>query len=776
MRHSLSARGARRLRTFLTAAAAALALGFLGLQAALLLVPFNETLYRTPPPALRITDREGRTLRVACAADERVAFPANGRGAGWRRLGQAVVAIEDKRFYRHRGVDGWAVLRALVQNIARARVHSGASTISTQVVRLMESRGPRGFRLKLGEAFRALQLERRFSKAEILSIYLNNAPFGGNRVGVRAASLTYFNREPEALSLAEAALLAGLPNAPSALRPDRHPARAEKRRAAVLNRLRACGSIDEPQLQAALREPVRCRTGGRSFEAPHFCDWLARRLPPGGGEWKSTLDSRLQALAEACVDRQAEKWRKKQVWGGAVVVLEVATGAIRAMVGSPDYDDRAHAGQVNGAAAPRSPGSALKPFLYAAAFDRGSAVPETVLPDAPIRFAGYEPVNFDKVWRGTVTCRQALDQSLNVPALWLLRSYGLSSFLDYLEKAGLNAREPGLPAPGLGVIIGDCRVRLADLANAYAALARLGVWKPLRGLEDRPVEAGERLASPEACWLVADILSQDSRQMAFFGNCGDVVLPKVAWKTGTSSGFRDAWCVAWSPDYVVAVWVGNPDGRGSAGLTGQSAAVPLAAELFRNLVPAGRGGWYAPPPGLVRRAYCPASGQPPNTDCPVGMTGWAVAGVSDPAPCGVHRRVPFSILNGRRLSLEEAGAEPAEWRVIEARPGEAQEWLRRTGGSGLVASGSVQSELAIAQPVQGRTYRRPAGRHGAHEGLPLRVRQAEGGTVYWFVNGVFFKSAGAGQTVLLPWPESGALTVSCADAQGRGDRVDVTVE
>jgi penicillin-binding protein 1C len=729
MGRKLTSRGARRVLWGLRAAAFLLLAGGLLLEAAIRWLPFPEELYRTRSSALRITDRDGRLLRVERTADDRIAFPGSGGGAGWTRLKLATLAAEDKRFYAHAGVDGWALVRALAQNLVLRHIHSGASTITTQVVRLKESTGPRTWTLKCREAFRALQLERRRTKDEILALYLDHAPFGGNLVGVRAASLSYFDREPEALSLGEAALLAGLPNAPSRLRPDRHPDRARVRRDTVLDRLRGNGLITEGDWRTAKAEPVTCRRGGRSFEAPHFCDWLAAQLP-GGGERRSTLDSRIQAMAERELARQAGAWHGRHVWGGAVVVLEVETGAIRAFAGSPDYRDSAHAGQVDGAVALRSPGSALKPLLYAFAFDSGAAVPESILPDEPLAFGGYEPVNFDGAWRGPVTCRQALDQSLNVPAMWLCRKVGLGAWVAFLERAGLPVREPGRPPPGLGLVIGDGRVRLLDLANSGAALARLGIWKPVRRLESDPPDPGRRILSPEACYLVADILSQDSRQMAFYGHCGDAVLPRTAWKTGTSSGYRDAWCLAWTPRYVVGVWMGNPDGSGGQGLTGAAAAVPVAAALVRGLAAGEPAGWYAAPPRLVRRAACPASGQPPGPACGATITGWAIAGVSDPEPCRAHQ--PKAAAGG----------------------------------------GSVK----IREPAAGRTYRHPAGAEPGG-GLMLRADlEGEGGELFWFVNGTFAGKSPAGKPLLYPWPPAGEVVIACSDNRGFSDSVAIRVE
>ncbi len=774
-----SRRAARWGRRLLAGVALFLAAGAAGLQLALWLAPFPETRYRSRPPALRITDRDGFLLQVVRAEDDRIAFPGSDVRGGCRLLGQAVIAAEDKRFYRHPGVDGWAILRALGQNVRRGRIHSGASTLSTQLVRLKEPSPERNVRTKCREAFRALQLERRFGKDDILALYLDHAPFGGNLEGVRAASLTYFDREPADLSLAEAALLAGLPNAPSRLRPDRHPDRARQRRDAVLRRMRACGFITPAERDAALAEPVLCRVTGRAFQAPHFCDCLRSRLT-GGGEWRSTLDGRLQELAETCLRAHAARWRERHVRGGAVVILETATGAVRAMVGSPDYWDDRNAGQVNGATALRSPGSALKPFLYLLAFDRGVATPAMALPDVPLSFpGGYRPVNFDNTWRGTVSCRQALDQSLNVPALWLCRKTGLAETIGLLERAGVTIREEGRDPPGLGLMIGDCRVRLLDLVNAYAALARLGLWRPYRLMEGEPMGEERRMASPEACWLVADILAHDSRQMAFFGNCGEVKLPRVAWKTGTSSGFRDAWCVAWNQDYVVGVWIGNADGRGARGLTGQDAAVPVAADLFRRLTRDGHGAWSAAPSGIVQRAVCAVSGSVPNRHCPLTVNAQAIAGVSDPAPCGVHQNVPFFRETGQRVPLESAGLAGVEWRVVEEWPAEVQDWKSRRVGEGNRPEGvTAGGTLKIRQPVAGKTYRRiEMGPGGSGGGLLLGATADSGaGEIYWFVNGVFYKAAPAHADLALPWPPAGPVTVSCADARGLSDAVAIHVE
>ncbi|MBU1908923.1 MAG: penicillin-binding protein 1C [Verrucomicrobia bacterium] len=548
-----------------------------------------------------MTDREGAHLRLKLGPGDMDNVPLYRWQPGdW--IAQAVIAAEDQRFYRHPGVDPLALLRAVGQNLLHFRRVSGASTLSTQVIRLLQPR-PRTLRTKLIEAFRAVQLERVLTKREILEQYLNRAPFGSNIIGIEAAARRYFSKSARDLSLAEAALLAGLPQAPSRYRPDRHPARARWRRAYVLDRMAALGMITGAQRARALGRPCVIRPGAYPFCAPHFAQFVFDHMPRSmeGRQVRTTLDPDLQALAETALRRQCTYLDPQGIRGGAVVILDVKTSAIRAMVGSPDYFDVRYQGQVNGATASRGAGSTLKPFVYAAAFDRGLATPLTVLRDEPALYRDYRPANFNRDFRGDVTARDALILSLNLPVLALAERIGAERLQGLFRRAGLRTLTRSADHYGLGLVLGQAEVKLLDLANAYAAFARGGLWRPwrmcedsapvvppLRRRKDSPVakrrsyseSEGTQLFSPEASWLIADILGGDERAGELSGHVADAHLPRMAWKTGTSSACRDAWTVAFNPDYVVGVWIGNPSGRANEALVGAVLAATLAQVLI----------------------------------------------------------------------------------------------------------------------------------------------------------------------------------------------------
>lgn len=600
---------------------------------ALAVVPFPAARLAAVPSSVLLTDREGAPIRLRLAPGGIDARPGYvPERTDW--IAQAIVAAEDKRFWSHGGLDFLSLLRAVGQNASSLRRISGASTLSTQVIRLAVPR-PRTLPTKLFEAFQAYQLERRLSKSAILRQYLDRAPFGGNIVGAEAASWRYFGKSARDLSLAEAALLAGLPQSPSRLRPDRHPAAAVRRRSYVLSRMEACGMITPAERAAADAAPVGLSPAAYPFRAPHFCDAVGVPVRPRADNCRvrSTLDPVIQAWAEDALARQCAELG---VGGGAVVVIDVPTGAVRALVGSPDYTSP-RAGQVNGALAPRAAGSTLKPFAYALALDQGRLAPSTLLPDAPIHYRDLVPLNFSRDFRGTVPARDALVLSLNLPAIEVERRAGQPAFHALLRRLGLGTIGPDPARYGAGLVLGNAEVRLLDLANAYACLSRGGRWLPPRVLEDAPAPdpaAAPSLLSPAAAWIVADILSGDERALDATGHAADVPLPHFAWKTGTSAGLRDAWTVAWNPDFVIGVWLGNPDGTPSEALVGRLAATPVAWDLVRRLYPRNRPApWFPRPDDVVSRSICAESGLPAAPACPRTSPDWAIARVTPPDLC-----------------------------------------------------------------------------------------------------------------------------------------------
>lgn len=599
------------------------------------LCPFPGAKLEQFPSGTIVVDRAGRVLRVGLGPHDEDCRPVYIPTADdW--IVKAIVAAEDERFWRHPGIDPLAILRAAGQNLLSGKRISGASTISTQVIRLLDQR-PRTLRAKLVEAFWALKLERRVTKLELMRQYLNRAPFGGNIVGIESAAQRYFGKSAHDLSLAEASLLAGLPQSPSRLRPDRHIERARRRQTYVLRRMVETGAISEAERDRALAQDLACRPTAYPFEAPHFVELAIARAPHISGVLRTTLDSDIQRIAEAALQREQSEREASGIHGGAVVVLEVGTGAIRAMVGSPNYFDAAQYGQVNGALARRSAGSTLKPFAFAQGFDRGLITPLAPLNDAPRSFSDFTPSNFDGDFHGLVAARNALILSLNLPAIDLEERIGQREFYDFLRTIGLRSLDRAPSHYGLGLVLGNGEVRLLDLANAYAALARGGEWLPARWRSDAPAPTTRRhVASREAAWLVADALSGQERAIDATGHAADVRLPRIAWKTGTSSGLRDAWTIAWNPDYVVAVWIGNADSSSAPGLVGKLAAAPVAWNVFRQLLPANDAPWFEKPEGLGQRLVCVQTGLAAGPQCERTMEDYYLTGVTPYRPCAGH--------------------------------------------------------------------------------------------------------------------------------------------
>jgi penicillin-binding protein 1C len=569
-----------------------------------------------PPPALDrgerlsvlVLARDGSILRGFLSADGKWRLPT---AAGevdplYRRM---LIATEDRRFASHIGVDPIAAVRAAVQLLAYGRVVSGASTLTMQAVRLLERR-PRTLLAKLAESGEALALERRLDKDAILGLYLTLAPFGGNLEGVRAASLAYFGKEPAHLTAAEAALLVAIPRSPERLRPDRHPDAAQAARDAVLRRMTADGIIPGETLAEAEAEPVPTLRAALPFHAPH----LARALRDGSPRQtvvRTTIAPLLQRQVEALLRREAAALDPQATL--AALVVDNRERQVVAYVGNADFRSGSRRGTIDMTRAVRSPGSALKPFIYAMAFDRLIIHPETILSDQPHHFGDYAPVDFDGNFRGEVTAREALQHSLNVPAVAVLERLGPSRFTAALAAAGIRLRLPQ-PAtePGLAIALGGDGISLQDLTALYVALSHDGAVAPLvTQLDQAPGKSIPRATAifgPVAAWYVNDILGAAPPPPG--------VLPaevrrarQLAFKTGTSYGFRDAWAVGYDSEVTIAVWVGRPDGTPIAGITGRMTAAPVLFKIADLLgPPAARLGPKPAPEGalLVARRNLPA--------------------------------------------------------------------------------------------------------------------------------------------------------------------------
>ena len=530
-----------------------------------------------PPPPLAlpevsavVVDRNGELLRAFTVDDGRWRLPVRLDEVDPRFV-TLLVAYEDQRFFEHAGVDPRAALRATGQALWAGRIVSGASTLTMQTVRLLTDNRERTALRKLGEAVQAVKLERALAKDEILTRYLHVAPYGGNIEGIRAASLAYFGREPSRLTLAQAALLIALPQSPETRRPDRDPEAAREARDRVLDRLAERGAISPREADIARRESVPTRRRPVPRLAPH----LARRLvasSPGAERIKTSLDRDWQASLEALAAERVDHIGPRV--SAAILVAEHTTGAIRASVGAARFLDARRAGHVDMTEALRSPGSTLKPFVYGLAIEAGLIARSTLLEDTPASFGGYEPENFDEDYRGTVTAEEALRQSLNVPAITLLEALGPVRLAVRLEDAGATVALPTGYTPTLAIGLGGFGTRLVDLASLYTALANDGEAVPLSPVGER--RPARRLLTRRAAHEVAAIL-QGMRPPR------NAPPGLIAYKTGTSYGYRDAWAIGFDDKHVIAVWVGRPDGTPVPQLTGWTDAAPLLFDAFTRI-------------------------------------------------------------------------------------------------------------------------------------------------------------------------------------------------
>ena len=521
-----------------------------------------------------VLDRDGRLLRPFATPEGRWRLPIETGDVDPRYLAM-LKAYEDARFERHGGVDPLALLRAAAQFLRQGEVVSGGSTLTMQVARLLEPRDERSMGAKLRQMVRAVQLERRFSKDEILRLYLTLAPYGGNLEGARAASFSYFGREPKRLSFAEAALLVALPQSPETRRPDRSPGIALNARNRVLDRARDRGVITAAEAEAAKAEPVPQARRPFPMLAAHAAEAAVAERPAEASH-RLAIDARLQAGLEKLARERVERLGPKLSL--AILAIDNATGEVRAQVGSADYMNRERAGAIDMTQALRSPGSALKPFIYALAFESGLAHPETLLDDRPSRYGLYQPENFDLAFQGTVTARKALQLSLNVPAVELLSELGPARLLSRLRQTDTAVAMPKEAAPGLAIGLGGLGITLADLTRLYSGLARGGDMPLLaRRMGEAASQAPERrIADPVASWYVFDILRGAPPP-------DNALAGRIAFKTGTSYGYRDAWAVGYDRHFTVGVWVGRPDGTAVPGLVGRLVAAPVLFDAYGRL-------------------------------------------------------------------------------------------------------------------------------------------------------------------------------------------------
>ena len=747
--------------------------------------PFRGPLGAGISSSVAVHAEDGRLLRLTLASDQQYRkWTPLSRMAP--ELVEAVLLYEDRSFRWHPGVNPLALLRGAWSSYGPgAGRRIGGSTITMQLARRLyhlRSSTPGG---KLRQLGRALALELLYSKREILEAYLNMVSFGGNIEGVGAASLIYFGKSPDRLTLAESLSLAVIPQNPCRRGPRgltyALPPAVQARRAGLLEawRRKHPASVEAAALGAlpiALQGPQQL-----PFEAPHLVERLVRERRPGETEIRTGLDLELQRLLDRHLRGYFERRRPDGLRNAAALLVEAQSLQVRALVGSADFFDRGISGQVDGTRARRSPGSTLKPFVYGLAFEQGLIHPQTLLKDGPTAYADYRPENFDRHFLGPLSAEQALVRSRNIPALALAEQLR-PDLHDLLSRAGVHGLRPA-GHYGLALALGGAELSLEELAALYAALQNGGVYRPLRLRPDEPAAAGRRLLGAEAAFVTLEMLRDSPRPGAAPAIAAGRA-PRVAWKTGTSHGFRDAWTVGVVGPYVLAVWLGNFSGEGNPALVGNSAAAPLFFEIVDSLAAHAR----LPreparprPPALRRLEVCAESGQLPGPHCKHLQQTWYWPGRSPIATCQVHREVSVEQRSRLRACAGYKGRTRTE--VFEFWPSDLLALFELAGqprrvppppgkSCGLAAGGA---RPRILSPVRGVTYL-------VDESDPARARialsaatDADAPVVHWFVDSAYLGRAPSGKPFW--WQASpGSHLLRAVDAVGRSDSRRIRVE
>ncbi|MBQ7154588.1 MAG: penicillin-binding protein 1C [Synergistaceae bacterium] len=687
-------------------------------------------------------DSEGRLFHVRLSPDSEWQIPIPLEEMG-RWLPLVAVNAEDGRFWRHGGIDYLAMLRAVYKDITRGKIVSGASTITSQVIRLSvsEREGRKRTPLtKIREFIMALKLERKLSKSKILECYLNLAPFGGNIRGVQAASLIYFGKKASQISPGEACLMIGMLKGPTLYRPDTRPRAARKRRNEIIDLMEHKGVFTQEEARRAHLEDLPRKKSELPSRAWHYSELVISQNPEHSRKFETTLNLETQTKLEAILRQSLNDFPRDITLSAGIV--SNSSAELVAWVGNARFSYGSDPSSwVDCGRAPRSPGSTLKPFAYLAAIDSGILTPSTLLADTSMAFSGRAPRNFDLKYRGAVTARAALSESLNAPAVRVLRFAGNDAVLSLMRSAGLRHLTQPANYYGDSLILGGCDITLLEELEAFTALASLGVHRQLKLLKDSP-QTSERIATAGGCWMISDMLAYNGELSVFArGTLGKNW--RVSLKTGTSYGLRDAWAAAWTPDYTVVVWAGNPDGTFWPGLVGARAAAPVAVKILRVVSP--KSGAYPKPEGLTLRKVCSLSGKPPTALCPSSKFEWALEGITKTFPCDMH-----TIKQGQTVVNLPAS--------FGNREGNSSESKGKAG-------------LSIISPVPGASYF--AAPLDTERRIPMKTEGARG-RIWWYLDGEYIGTSRAESTFFHDVPD-GEHVISAADEAGRSAVVNVKV-
>ncbi len=722
-----------------------------------------------------ITDSEGAIINAYLTKDEK-----------WRMkteleeisplLRKTIIAKEDKYFYSHPGVNPFAVIRALFKNVLRLKRTSGASTITMQVARAMERR-KRNIGAKVIEMFRALQLEWKYDKSEILQLYLNLVPYGGNIEGVKAASFLYFKKNPDHLSLAEITALSIIPNRPSSLVIGKNNGRIMEERNRWLQKFATDKVFSQKEIEDALAEPLEATRGSVPRYAPH----LSYKLKRSGSHTIPThIVLNTQLKTEKIVEDYVRSQRLRGIKNAAVVIIDNRTHKVITYVGSSGFSDTTDGGQVNGANAVRQPGSTLKPMLYALCFDEGLLTPKTILTDVPVNYEGYAPENYDKKFNGYVTVEYALEHSLNIPSVKALKLLGKDKMIQKLSDSNLKQIQKDQRKLGLSLILGGCGTTLEELTGLFSIFANEGTYTPPLLTATTASPQSKKIISPAATYMTNEILSKVNRPDFPLNWTATEKMPKIAWKTGTSYGRRDAWSIGYNKNFTIGVWVGNFSGVGVADLSGAQIATPLLFKIFNTVDYANDKEWFFQPEDCDIRQVCSETGLIPGDHCNNRITSYFIPLLSSTQVCQHAQEILISPDEKMAYckSCAPANGYKKKWyKIIEP---DMQAWMddNRVAYDKIPPHNPECEKIfkgnapIITFPVNKTEYfiskTNP-------EPLQLVCKTANDvSKVYWYINDRFHKSSHPAEKQFF-LPEEGPVKISCTDDKGRNRNITITV-
>jgi len=692
-----------------------------------------------------ILDSNNRILRIFLNRKEQWHLIPDSKIDIPDKLEQSVITFEDKRFFSHNGVDGIAILRAIISNIINRRYISGASTITMQTARLSANR-KRTLYSKVIESLQAFKIEKKFDKKKILKLYLNHAPYGGNIIGYRTACLRYWGKYPDELTWAEAATLAVLPNNPSMINPVRKNDLLKNKRDRLLKTLLDRGYIDEENYELSLLEEVPHGQIPFDLSAPHLCRDLNSRYQ--GKQVKTTIDKNLQDKITDIVQRYSLLQQKIGINNAAALVIETKSGKVRAYVGSQDFFDTAYNGSVDGVRSLRSYGSVLKPFLYALSFDEKIIIPESLMKDIPTYYGSFSPFNADMKFSGVVRAKNALIRSLNVPAVRLLYTFGQYKFYLFLEEAGLSNLFRNPDDYGLTIILGGAEASLWDIAKLYRGIGNMGDFSGIYVLEQDSLKKENRLISQGASYLTLDILRDVNRpEIEYYWNRFSNQYP-IAWKTGTSYGFRDAWACGVTPEWTIVVWLGNFTGKGNPSLGGASTAGPLLFEIFNALKKNGE--WFEKPELYLEPVtICSKTGYCATDICPETSISYMPRNYRSLIPCPYHKTLFLNNAATEQVCSQCWQHGDIKEVVKLVYPPEVIQYLKILGQpffsvpphrKDCPTIGSF-NPIDLVYPTNGSTLFLPKGISGQFEKIVMRAAHSNyQSEIYWYIDGVFIGS------------------------------------